>query len=333
MKSLRFIIVLSPIFSAKVNLFNLPGITYLLKIVTYLLFFLHLTILFLHLHCTTTGVQCKYYIQMIGLSNVTYWYEPGKDVLQDISATIMDGRIYGLFGLNGSGKTTLLKLMAGLLFPKEGKILCEGEDTVLRKADTLAEIAFMPAEFELKSSESIRKYVSLNSVFYPLFSRQVLEDCLDAFGINTPDTALGKLSLGQKHKFMLAFILSLGTKYIFLDEPLNGMDMPSRTAFRKLIARHLREDQSMVISTHVMTDVSKIVSDVLIVRNDGTLFCDSTVNLSQRYSYGISDTDSGAVYAENCAEGYRVLRMNGGFPESEIPMDILFNAVIKGAVK
>ena len=175
--------------------------------------------------------------------------------------------------------------------------------------------------------------MSLNSVFYPLFSRQVLEDCLDAFGINTPDTTLGKLSLGQKHKFMLAFILSLGTKFIFLDEPLNGMDLPSRTAFRKLIARHLREDQSMVISTHVMTDVSKIVSDVLIVRNDGTLFCDSTVNLSQRYSYGISDTDSGAVYAENCAEGYRVLRMNGGFPESEIPMDILFNAVIKGAVK
>ena len=232
-------------------------------------------------------------------------------MIQNISATIRDGRIYGLFGLNGSGKTTLLKLMTGLLFPKEGKILCEGE----------------------KSSESIRKYVSLNSVFYPLFSRQVLEDCLDAFGINTPDTTLGKLSLGQKHKFMLAFILSLGTKFIFLDEPLNGMDLPSRTAFRKLIARHLREDQSMVISTHVMTDVSKIVSDVLIVRNDGTLFCDSTVNLSQRYSYGISDTDSGAVYAENCAEGYRVLRMNGGFPESEIPMDILFNAVIKGAVK
>ena len=165
---------------------------------------------------------------------------------------------------------------------------------MLRKVDTLADIAFMPAEFELKSSESIRKYVSLNSVFYPLFSRQVLEDCLDAFGINTPDT------------------LSLGTKFIFLDEPLNGMDLPSRTTFRKLIARHLREDQSMVISTHVMTDVSKIVSDVLIVRNDGTLFCDSTVNLSQRYSYGISDTDSGAVYAENCAEGYRVLRMNGG---------------------
>ena len=285
------------------------------------------------MYCTPVVVQYKCYIKMIELSNVTYWYEPGKDVIQNISATIRDGRIYGLFGLNGSGKTTLLKLMTGLLFPKEGKILCEGDDTTLRKADTLADIAFMPAEFELKSSESIRKYVSLNSVFYPLFSRQVLEDCLDAFGINTPDTTLGKLSLGQKHKFMLAFILSLGTKFIFLDEPLNGMDLPSRTAFRKLIARHLREDQSMVISTHVMTDVSKIVSDVLIVRNDGTLFCDSTVNLSQRYSYGISDTDSGAVYAENCAEGYRVLRMNGGFPESEIPMDILFNAVIKGAVK
>ena len=124
------------------------------------------------MRCTPVVVQCKCYIKMIELSNVTYWYEPGKDVIQNISATIRDGRIYGLFGLNGSGKTTLLKLMTGLLFPKEGKILCEGEDTVLRKVDTLADIAFMPAEFELKSSESIRKYVSLNSVFYPLFSRQ-----------------------------------------------------------------------------------------------------------------------------------------------------------------
>ena len=125
----------------------------------------------------------------------------------------------------------------------------------------------------------------------------------------------------------------MGTGLILLDEPLNGMDPPSRTIFRKLLMRHLRDDQTVVMSTHIMNDVEKIVTDVIIVRNDGTLFCASMSDMAEKYSYGISASAEGALYAENCPEGFRVLRENTGRSEGDIPVEILFNAVTKGAIK
>lgn len=269
---------------------------------------------------------------MTELKDVWYWYEYGQTVIREASVHIEDGRIYGLLGLNGAGKSTLLKLTAGLLFPKKGEILCGGENVADRKVETLQDIVFMPAEFELRN-ESMEKFVSLNSVFYPRFSRSILDDCLKEFGIDPKTRSLEQLSLGCRRKFMFSFLLSLGAGLMLLDEPLNGMDLPSRGMFRKLLMRHLRDDQSVVVSTHVMSDVDRIVSDVMVLRNDGTLFSGSVDELSRRYSYGIAPSAEGAVYAESCAEGYRVLMSNGGSCESGIPMDMLFNAVIKGGIK
>ena len=269
---------------------------------------------------------------MTELKDVWYWYEYGQTVIRDASAAVGDGRIYGLLGLNGAGKSTLLKLMAGLLFPKKGEILCGGENVADRKVETLQDVVFMPAEFELRN-ESLEKFVSLNSVFYPRFSRAVLDDCLKKFGIDPGTRSLEQLSLGNRHKFMLSFLLSLGAKLMLLDEPLNGMDLPSRGMFRKLLMRHLRDDQSVVVSTHVVSDVERIVSDVMVLRNDGTLFSASVDELSRRYSYGISSSAEDTVYAESCAEGYRVLRRNDDACESGIPMDMLFNAVINGGIE
>lgn len=277
-------------------------------------------------------VQCKKHNDMTELKDVWYWYEYGQTVIRDASASVGDGRIYGLLGLNGAGKSTLLKLIAGLLFPKKGEILCGGVNVADRKVETLQDVVFMPAEFEL-CNESLEKFVSLNSVFYPRFSRTMLDDCLKEFGIDPGTRSLEQLSLGNRRKFMLSFLLSVGAKLMLLDEPLNGMDLPSRGMFRKLLLRHLRDDQSAVVSTHVMSDVDRIVSDVMVLRNDGTLFSASVDELSRRYSYGISSSAEDAVYAESCAEGYRVLRRNDDACESGIPMDMLFNAVINGGIE
>ena len=269
---------------------------------------------------------------MTELKDMSYWYDPGKTVIKDVSAEIADGRIYGLLGLNGSGKSTLLKLMAGLLFPKKGQVLCNGETTGSRKPETLQDIAFMPAELSLYK-ESPARFAALNSVFYPRFSRSVLDDCMKEFGIDPETSDLTKLSLGYQHRFMLSYLLSLGTGLILLDEPLNGMDMPSRNIFRKLLMRHLRDDQTVVVSTHIMNDVENIVSDIIIVRNDGSLFCDSLESLARKYTYGISASPEGALYSENCAEGFRVLKENTDGSECDIPVEILFNAVTKGVIK
>lgn len=269
---------------------------------------------------------------MLEIKDVTYGYGSTEPVIKRVSAQVAEGRIYGLFGLNGSGKTTLLKIMSGLLFPKEGTVSCEGKAVRDRKVETLQNIAFMPSELSFKK-ESLERFVSLNSVFYPMFSRSVFDDCIREFGLDAGTADLDMLSLGQKHKFMLSFILSLGTKFILLDEPMNGMDVPSRSMFRRLLMRHLREDQSLVASTHVMTDVSDIITDVMVLGNDGGLFCASLAGLSEKYAFGISTSPDGALYSERCAEGYRVLVKNGQGTDSEIPLDILFNAIIKGAIE
>ena len=245
---------------------------------------------------------------MTEFNDVWYWYDYGHTVIRNASVQLGEGRIYGLLGLNGAGKSTLLKLASGLLFPKRGKVLHNGVDVADRRVETLQDIVFMPSEFDLRK-ESLEKFVKLNSVFYPRFSREVLDDCLGEFGID-PRTGL-----------------------ILLDEPLNGMDLPSRGMFRKLLMRHLRDDQTVVVSTHVMSDVDRIVSDVTVLRDDGTLFCSPLDSLSRRYSFGISSSADGALYCESCAEGYRVLGRNATGAESDIPLEILFNAVIKGAIE
>lgn len=269
---------------------------------------------------------------MLEIKEATYGYGSAEPVIKGVSANVAEGRIYGLFGLNGSGKTTLLKLMSGLLFPREGTVSCDGESVRDRKVATLQNIAFMPSELMFRK-ESIERFVSLNSVFYPMFSRSVLDDCIGEFCLDPGTPDLDMLSLGQKHRFMLSFILSLRTKFMLLDEPMNGMDIPSRSMFRRLLMRHLGEDQSIVVSTHVMTDVADIVTDVMVLRNDGSLFCAPLAGLSEKYSFGICSSPDGALYSERCAEGYRVLVKNGQGSDSEIPLDILFNAIIKGAIE
>lgn len=269
---------------------------------------------------------------MTEFNDVWYWYDYGHTVIRNASVQLGKGRIYGLLGLNGAGKSTLLKLASGLLFPKRGKVLHNGVDVADRRVETLQDIVFMPSEFDLRK-ESLEKFVKLNSVFYPRFSREVLDDCLGEFGIDSRTRNLEELSLGNRHKFMFGFLLSLRTGLILLDEPLSGMDLPSRGMFRKLLMRHLRDDQTVVVSTHVMSDVERIVSDVIVLRDDGTFFCSPLDTLSRRYSFGISSSADGALYCESCAEGYRVLGRNATGAESDIPLEILFNAVIKGAIE
>lgn len=271
---------------------------------------------------------------MIELKNACYAYKPARPVIRNASASLTGGNIYGLLGLNGTGKTTLLKLMAGMLFPKSGQVLSDGQDADLRTAEMLGQTALMPAGFSLPS-ESLTRFVSLNAPFYPGFSRPVLLDGLSAFGIGTDTKNLATLSPGQRHKFLLAFLLSLGCRHLLLDEPLNGMDAPSRTVFRKLLARHLRDDQTVVISTHVLTDVERILTHAMILRTDGTLFCRSLEEIGAAYCFAVTPSPDGALYAENGPAGYRTLRPagDGEGTETDIPLDLLFNAVSRDCLR
>lgn len=272
---------------------------------------------------------------MLELKNVTYGYGKDAPVIRDFSVSIHRGRIYGLLGVNAAGKTTLLNLMAGLLFPVEGRITMDGSDITKREPETLAKTALMSSEFGFVKKWKIMDFVRLHSGFYPNFSQTVLEDCLKSFGIDMDNTLLNAMSLGQKHKVLFSILLSFGTDLLLLDEPLNGMDMPSRGVFRKMLMKHLRDDQTVIISSHTVPDIETLLSDVMILREDGSCFCETIENISARYSFGTSHSDRGAVYSEPCAGGFRVILGNGtgADTESEVSLELLFNAVNKGIIK
>ncbi len=269
---------------------------------------------------------------MLETRNICYGYKAGTPVISNLSAEFAEGRIYGLLGLNGAGKTTLLKLLYGMIFPSCGSILMDGCRVGDRRRDTLCDIFLMPDEFRF-TKMSLEKFIRLHSVFYPGFSQAILEDCLREFGMEKEIPDMSALSFGQKRKLMGSIALSFRTKVLMMDEPLNGMDIPSRGIFRKLILRHLGDEQTLIFSAHELSGMENIFSDIAILKNDGTAFISSADSLCARYSFTTEADGEDALYAEPCAGGYRTVReKTGDGYETAIAYDLLLAAVIKGAI-
>ena len=265
---------------------------------------------------------------MISIENLSFEYGE-KAVLGNISAGLHEGCIYGLLGANGSGKTTLLKLISGMIFPGQGRITADGIDTSAREAETLGKIFYMQSEFRF-GKQSLEKFIALHRAFYPGFSDEILEDCLEKSGINPKTGDLGVLSTGEKRKLLFSIALASGTKYLLMDEPMNGMDIPSRSLFRKLLLEHLGEDRTAVISTHTPAEMENILSDILILDGKGGLFAKSTEEISDSWCLGLSEADEGALYSDPCAGGYRTIKKRGEDEATGIDLEMLFNATIKG---
>lgn len=269
---------------------------------------------------------------MISLENVSFSYGQKEPVIRDLTVEVGNGRIYGLFGKNGSGKTTLLKLMSGLLFARRGSIRADGRDVSKRQVETLRNIFFMQAEFRFGRT-SLEKFINLHKPFYPAFSMDILEDCLTESGMSMNTEKLDTLSTGEKKKVMFSIALASGSEYLLLDEPMNGMDIPSRGIFRKLLLKHLGEDRTAVISTHIASDMENILSDIMILSDEGKMFSRTLEEISEKYCFGYAVSGEGALYAEPCAGGYRVVSERKEGSPTEIMTELLFNAVTKGRLE
>ena len=269
---------------------------------------------------------------MISLENVSFSYGQKEPVIRDLTVEVGNGRIYGLFGKNGSGKTTLLKLMSGLLFARRGSIRADGRDVSKRQVETLRNIFFMQAEFRFGRT-SLEKFINLHKPFYPAFSMDILKDCLTESGMSMNTEKLDTLSTGEKKKVMFSIALASGSEYLLLDEPMNGMDIPSRGIFRKLLLKHLGEDRTAVISTHIASDMENILSDIMILSDEGKMFSRTLEEISEKYCFGYAVSGEGALYAEPCAGGYRVISERKGGSPTEIMTELLFNAVTKGRLE
>ena len=267
---------------------------------------------------------------MIAVENLSFTYRKSKQaVLHDFSLSLKPGKVYGLLGKNGAGKSTLLYLMSGLLTPKSGKVVFHDTDVRRRLPVTLQDMFLVPEEFELPSV-SLVSYVELNSPFYPHFSKEDLIKYLHYFEMDI-NINLGALSMGQKKKVFMSFALATNTSLLLMDEPTNGLDIPGKSQFRKFIASGMSDDRTIVISTHQVRDIDKVLDHVLIMDESRVLLDESTSEICDKLFFVESDDREfakRALFASPTILGNYLILPNEQQGESEINLELLFNATL-----
>lgn len=273
---------------------------------------------------------------MIDIKDLKYKYAGSRRyVFSDFNLSMESNNIYGLLGKNGMGKSTLLYLISGLLRRNGGTISINGLDTINNRAEMLSEIFLVPEEFDLLPM-SLEAYVKMNKPFYPNFSREVLESCLRDFEL-TPDINLKELSMGQKKKVYMSFALAANTKLLLMDEPTNGLDIPSKTQFRRVIANNMSDERTLIISTHQVHDVETLLDHILILSESEMLLNSSVSNICEHFSFEYrqpQEMDDTVIYAEPTLQGNAVIAKRGeNDDETQMNLELLFNAVATGKIK
>ena len=272
---------------------------------------------------------------MIEIQNLKFKYASTKHcVFNDLSLTMGEGQIIGLLGKNGTGKSTLLYLLCGLLRPTAGRVAVDGCEPARRDVAFLQDIFLVPEEFELPQV-SMAQLVAMYKSMYPHFSEQLFDECLNDFDM--PKAAhLNSLSMGQKKKVFMCLAIATNTRYLLMDEPTNGLDIPSKSLFRKVMAKYVTDDRTIVISTHQVHDVEQLLDHVAIIDNDRLLLNTSIADLMDKYSFGVlpQGTTAEVIYSEPSLQGSAAIwKRREGEAETQPNMELLFNAVTSGKVK
>ncbi len=268
--------------------------------------------------------------KMVELERLRFGY--GRETLfRDIDLVLEPGAIYGLLGLNGAGKSTLLKLIAGLLFPASGRTSVLGHEPARRKPAFLSSLFVLPEELNVPGITD-REYLAARAPFYPDFDRPRLEHHLEELEVPR-GRKLSSLSHGQQKKFLLSFGLATNASLLMLDEPTNGLDIPSKGLFRRLVAEALDEDRIFVVSTHQVRDVEALVDAILVLHDGKVLFQGgvSEVSAGIRFSLDPSRPDDRAVgllYAEPTVGGFASVWMDPNPGNGHLDLEMLFKAVI-----
>lgn len=282
------------------------------------------------MQCTRKLIHYYILFAMITVENLSFIYRNSKKaVLNDFSLTFERGKIYGLLGKNGAGKSTLLYLMTGLLTPKTGRVMYHDTDVRRRLPITLQDMFLVPEEFDLPPI-SLVSYVELNSPFYPNFSKEDLVKYLHYFELDM-DINLSAISMGQKKKVFMSFALATNTSLLIMDEPTNGLDIPGKSQFRKFIASGMGDDKTIIISTHQVRDVDKILDHVTIIEDSRVLLDESIAHICEKLFFTESDNRAWAeeaLFVSPSVQGNFLMLPNTRNEESEINLELLFNAIL-----
>lgn len=267
---------------------------------------------------------------MISVNNIDFKYAGQKEqVFHDFSLQLNENNIYGLLGKNGTGKSTLLYLIAGLLHPSRGTVSIDGILSSARRPEVLEELFIVPEEFDMPPM-SLEQYVKIYKPFYPHFSQEVLENCLKDFEMPT-SMKLQSLSMGQKKKVFMSFALASGTRLLLMDEPTNGLDIPSKMQFRRVMANNMTDERTLIISTHQVHDVESLLDHILILSQSQLLLDASVGDICDRYSFEYRAPGSNSddvLYSEPSVQGNAVIcQRQEDMNETPLNLELLFNAV------
>lgn len=265
---------------------------------------------------------------MITINNLNFGYRKNRKLFSDLNLELETGRIYGLLGKNGSGKTTLMKQTAGLLYPQEGEISLNGENPKKRSPKFLSSYFMVPEEFETPGI-TLKNFLKITAPFYPFFNEDDFHKYLSEFQLDV-DQKLSNLSFGQKKKVMLSFGLATHTPVLLSDEPTNGLDIPSKSIFRKIMASAINEDRLFVISTHQVRDIEGIIDAIVILEDGKIIFNEELETVSNKLSFKAltSLENEDVLYAEKHLNTYDAIVRKKDEEHSHINMELLFNSII-----
>ena len=263
---------------------------------------------------------------MITLKEVSLCYKRNKPILENINLDILPGKIYGLLGKNGEGKTTLLNILSGQLFANSGTCCLFGENPVNRNARLLQQLFLLPEEIFLPDTTAT-DYIKMYAPFYPTFREDIFKACMESFEVDF-SAKLEKMSQGQRKKVAITLALSVHTPLLLMDEPTNGLDIPSKAVFRKLVASFTEENQTVLISTHQVRDLESLIDSVLILDNKELLLNSSLHTIESKLFFRLVQPDEAVFYSETTPLGKMGVGEKRNEEETPVSLELLFNAAV-----
>lgn len=263
---------------------------------------------------------------MITLKELSFSYSRKKEVLDRINLEVGSGYICGLLGKNGEGKTTLLNLLSGQIFPDQGSCLVLEETPSERNARFLQQIFLLPEEISMPEVTAI-EYIKMYAPFYPTFRDDICKACVESFEINLSDR-LSKMSQGQRKKVAITLALAAHTPLLLMDEPTNGLDIPSKATFRRLVASLIDDNQTVIISTHQVRDLESLIDTVLILDQRQILLNKTLNEIGEKLYFGPLLPEEKALYSEPTPQGTIGVTARDGKEETAVSLELLFNAAI-----
>ena len=280
---------------------------------------------------------------MIRIDNLSFIYPKGrKNIHTNLTLNLEENKIYGLLGKNGTGKSTLLYLIAGLLKPTKGTITMDvtndetgdavSYSTFERHPEVLRDTFLVNEEYTLPPL-TLDQWANSLGGFYPNYSEEMFRQCLEDFDIKG-NSKLTTLSMGQQKKVIISFALASGVKYLFMDEPTNGLDIPSKAQFRKVVSSCMTDERTIIVSTHQVHDIEFLLDHIIIIDNDRLLLNASTSDITDKFVFEYRTPGSsteGVIYQEPTLQGNATMAYRKSTdPETNLNLELLFNATVKG---